>query len=315
MANAAPITITVPAVLNTPGASASVANLGPYVRTFFYNGSPGDVVLIQGSNDNVNFAAIEKADKPVTLSGSAAAGGANQEKVDDRSLFYRAVLTQGVTGGGVLTVEGEDVGFQPNALTGAFKARNVGPAANVANLAVFTVAGNDGVLNVAGDVVYLYAQTNPVQNGPYVVGGVAAGVAALTRPVWWAAGATIGAGQIVDVAAGTLFSGTQWKAFALAPFIVDAADPLVFPLFVAQRVTLVAGTVNIANVPIRSATSSQIGIRRVTPNVTALTVEYNWSALTPGALGVASLDVEAQIAAGTINNVDVSILNVSITNG
>jgi hypothetical protein len=41
---------------------------------------------------------------------------------------------------------------------------------------------------VAGDVVLLYAQTDPTENGPCVVGGVAAGVAALTRPAWWAAG-------------------------------------------------------------------------------------------------------------------------------
>lgn len=316
MSNSAPVTIAVPAIATpaTPGPSSSVSNLDADVRTLFYAGATGDVVALWGSNDNVNFAPVEYLNPQgqsirVTLSGQR-----DQVKIQDRSLFYAAVREQGA-GVGTLTVVGEDVGFQPNALTDAFKARNVGPAANVANLAAFTVAGNDGITNVAGDVVYLYAQTNPVENGPYVVGGVAAGVAPLTRPTWWASGSTIGAGQVVDVAAGTDFSGTQWKAFALAPFVVDAADPDVKPLFVALRTTLVAGTVTITTVPIRSATNSQIGIRRVTPIGTALTVEYNWSALTPGPFGTASLTVEAQIAAGTINVADASVLNVSITNG
>jgi hypothetical protein len=315
MSNAIPIAVPVPAVGAALPAGTSVQNLGPEFREFIYQGSGiTDQARLWGSNNNVNFAPVEVplpngGQEPVIFTGAQ-----DERTIDDRCLFYAVERLAG-TGPATLTVGGEDVGFQASAQLQAFKARNVGPAVNVANLAAFTVAGNDGITDVAGDVVLLYAQTDPTENGPYVVGGVAAGVAALTRPAWWPAGGLIPSGQHIDVAVGTLFAGTEWKAFTTAAFVVDAADPLLFPLFVCQRATLVLGTATIVNVPIRSTIQSQVGIRRVTPIGTALTIQYNWSAIVAGAIGVASLTVEGQIAAGTINVADLSVLAVSITNG
>lgn len=312
MSNALPISIAVPVTSSaTPGPSSSVQNLGAFIRELVYVG-PGQVE-VWTSLDNANFAPLEIVTasggmEPLRLSPTR-----DMVRVDDRGLFYACRRVDG-SGAGVLLVTGEDVGFQLSALSLAGSARNVGPAVDVPNLAAFTVAGNDGVTNVAGDVVVLYAQTDPTENGPWVVGAVAAGVAPLTRPDWWAAGATLWQ-EIVKVATGTVFSGTEWRAFSATPFIVDAADPLIMPLVVTQRATLVNGTADITNVPIRSATLSSFIINRITPIGTALTVEYNPTVITPGAVGTALLTVEGQIAAGTINVADQSILSVSVING
>lgn len=311
MSNAAPISIAVPVTPSTtPGLPSSVQNLGAFVRVLVYVG-PGQVE-IWTSLDGVNLTPLEittasGGTEPLRLSPSR-----DMVRLDDRGLFY-ACRRVDSSGAGVLLVGGEDVGFQLSALSLAGNARNVGPAVNV-NLAAFTVAGNDGVTNVAGDVVVLYAQTDPTENGPWVVGAVVAGVAALTRPIWWASGSTLWQEKI-DVAQGTVFIGTEWKTFSTTPFVVDAADPVIMPLVVAQRATLVNGTVDVTNVPIRSATLSTFVINRITPIGTALTVEYNPTVITPGPVGTALLTVEGQIAAGTINAADQSILSVSVING
>jgi hypothetical protein len=317
MSNSSPILIPVPLTIAAGlGPGVSVANLGASLRKLLFDGAaPTDQVELWGSNDGVSFARVDRVlaslseTSPVIL-----AGVSDGISIDDRSLFYAALRTGG-SGAATLSVVGEDVGFQPNALTEAFRARNVGPTGNVANLAAFTVAGNDGVTNVAGDVVFLYAQTDPTENGPWVVGGVSAGAAPLTRPVWWASGATIGADTEVAIASGAVFGTTTWQNYTAAAIVVDSDDPNVAPQYVAQRAVLALGTVAITNVPILSSTGkTQIGINRITPVATALTVQYNPSAITAGAIGVASLTVDAQLAAGTINVADLSTLNVSITN-
>ena len=107
-----------------------------------------------------------------------------------------------------------------------FNARNAGPPHDV-DVSMFPLAYNDGIKNAAGDTVVLYAQTNPAENGPWVVGRGASG-APLTRPSWWAPGATI-EGRLfgIDVARGTLFGATRWRAFA-PKFVVDVDDPIVY---------------------------------------------------------------------------------------
>jgi hypothetical protein len=69
---------------------------------------------------------------------------------------------------------------------------------NVANLAAFAVALTAITLQ-AGMRVLLTAQTNPVQNGIYVVGTVAGGTAPLTRSADFAAAATIPTGTLICV--------------------------------------------------------------------------------------------------------------------
>lgn len=315
MGNSSALSIAVlSGVSDALAASTNVQNLGPEFRTFVYVGaSANDICELWGSVDGTNFGQVERdlngQKVPVVFSGTL-----DHVVINDRSLVYATKRRAGA-GSAALSVASEDVGSQVNALTSAFKARNVGPFANVANLSAFAVAGNDGITNVAGDVVLLIAQTTPSQNGPWVVGAVSAGAAPVTRPAWWPAGGTIPAGQRIEVAAGTVYAGTSWKAMTTAAFAVDTGDPQLFPVFVAQDINLGAGTANITNVPLRGGTKTHVSVARITPNTTANTIAYNPTTITAGVPPTATLTVQAQVAAGTINNADLSLLRVGVHQG
>lgn len=207
-----------------------------------------------------------------------------------------------------------------------FRARNV-VTTNVATptgAGAYTVASastNDNVLNVAGDVIILSAQTTPAQNGPWVVGAVATGTAALTRPDWWASGSSQLTGQQIRVGGeGSVFKNTLWHAMhASDSVVIDTTDPQFFPLEVSGQSTLVAGTFTIATVPIFS-TKSNVSLVRTTANTsTATTGGYQptvagATGITAGVVGTGAVIVQACIAAGTINNADVSTLNWTIKN-
>lgn len=184
---------------------------------------------------------------------------------------------------------------------------------NVADLAVFTVAGNDGVTNVAGDTVLLINQTTPAQNGLYIVGTVGGGTAPLTRSPAAATGDTVAVGALgIAVQAGTLFAQSEWKNTAAG--VINTATMAYQPSIVTQQVTLVSGTVTVTNVPVLSATKTAFISSRVTPTGTALTINYNVVSVTPGALGTATFALQAQVAAGTINVADGSVMNVTVLN-
>ena len=187
--------------------------------------------------------------------------------------------------------------------------------ANVADLAAFAVGTNtDGLTHVEGNVVALVAQSTASQNGLYLVGAVSGGTAALTRIGSLSSGDTIAAGAVrFSVSGGTVFAHSDWKNTAAGTVGTD--DPAFYPGRVVREATLVAGTVTISNIPILSATKSLIAITRKTANTTASTVQYVTNgAATPGALGTASVAVMAAVAAGTINNADISTLEVCIIN-
>jgi len=203
--------------------------------------------------------------------------------------------------------------------TNRYKARGV-VFANVAALATFTVAANDGITYVAGDQVLLTAQTSAAQNGPYVVGTVAGGTAALTRPSWWSTKSAIQQGVVIDVGGeGTIFGGSQWKALCATGKIVDTDDPVFYPRTVRGTATLVAGTVTLGSAQglfLKSTTTSSVEISRNTANTTAATIAYAAAAgsRTAGVSGTAAVTIQAQVAAGTINNADISTLDFAITN-
>ena len=185
---------------------------------------------------------------------------------------------------------------------------------NVADLAAFTVNSNtDGLTHIEGNIVALVAQTTPAQNGLYIVGVVATGMAPLTRVVL-SSGDTIAAWSVrFSVSGGTLFAGSEWKNSAAGT--VGTNDPAFYPGRVVREAVLVAGTLAITNIPILSATKSFVGITRKTANTTASTISYATNgAATPGAIGTASVTVFATVAAGTINAADVSTLEVVIVN-
>lgn len=200
--------------------------------------------------------------------------------------------------------------------TGAIKVRAI-VTANVANLAAFNVSTNtDGVTLVGGDIVLLSAQTTAAQNGPYVVGTVSMGTAALTRPVWFAASAVIQSGFRLEVGGeGTVFKNTTWKAFAAtSTFTVGTNDPRFYPLSVSGSNALVGGVYTISTVPIFS-TKTNVLVTRTAASGTNQTTEYVLNgAPTAGVIGTGSAQIMAAKADGTLHNGDTSTVTWTVIN-
>lgn len=193
-------------------------------------------------------------------------------------------------------------------------------AANIADLAAFTVASNDGLTYAEGDLCLLVLQTTAAQCGIYKVGVVAAGVAALTRVVPHEAGRKILNGMVVEVSEGTLYAGTSWKAMCTGAKVFGTDDPLFYPRKIHSTITLVAGTLAMGATQgtwLFSTTKSDVQVTRNTAGTsTATTGGYSAAVAgrTAGKVGTAVVTVQAEVAAGTINNADVSTLDVLITN-
>jgi hypothetical protein len=133
---------------------------------------------------------------------------------------------------------------------------------NVADLAAFTVANNDGLTYAANNIVFLAKQTTGSQSGPYVVGTVAGGTAPLTRPTWWAAASVQPAGtkfRAWDVSA-TTWGGSEWFATASGNITVGTTDPVFYPAEVKATSAALSGsgTADISNTWILSATKSEV---------------------------------------------------------
>jgi hypothetical protein len=100
---------------------------------------------------------------------------------------------------------------------------------NVASLAAFTVAGNDGLTYTAGQLVLLVNQTAADEDGPYIVGTVATGVAPLTRPSWWAEESVQAHGAEFKINEGTAWKGTVWYAALAGAVTVGTSEPDFYP--------------------------------------------------------------------------------------
>lgn len=234
--------------------------------------------------------------------------------------FFRGMEADGTVR---VFVPGDDyVGIDPAETGGdvvtSLRARNV-VNGNVADLNAYTVASNaavnDATLNVEGDVVLLVAQSTAAQNGLYIVGAVAGGTAPLTRHPAMFTGRVFRAEDFdIVIAAGTVFAHSRW--FNSAAGTIGTNAPAFFPESVVVEAVLVAGTITITSVPILSATKTAIiPYRKVANTSTATTGGYVTNgAATPGALGTASVAVMAAVAAGTINNADISTLHVTFVN-
>ena len=185
------------------------------------------------------------------------------------------------------------------------------------------LGAQDGLTYVAGDVIFLplgtvgSATVAAADAGPWVVSvvGTASTKYQLVRPSWYRHGSAIVAGLEIGISGeGTLFGGCTFKAFCAAGLVVGTGAPLFYPDQVTQSVTLTSGTVTISNVPVRSATKSNFVFNRTTAGTPSNTLEYSASTITPGALGTASVVVQAQVAAGTVNASDTSVGNATIIN-
>jgi hypothetical protein len=208
---------------------------------------------------------------------------------------------------------------------------HVARVATTASLAAYTAAGGvltanangalaavDGVTLVAGDRLLLVTGAAAADNGLYTVTSVGGASAkyVLTRAPDWATGSTLLPATMVEVGPeGTLFANTTWKVMTALPVTVDTTGVSLMPRSVTQSVTLVAGTVTVSNVPIQSATKSNFLACRTTANTCSSTITYQpVGAVTPGAIGTASLVYDATVAAGTINAADISTLSLTIIN-
>lgn len=223
--------------------------------------------------------------------------------------------------------------------SGAFKVRGVATnlAAGAFSGGVFTatadgaLAAQDGLTYVAHSaavpsLIFLPEGTlttlvvSAANSGPYEVtsiGGTTSKVI-LTRPAWYRHGGQIPAGQVIDTfGTGTLYGGSQWKTFCAAGLVIGTGDPVFWPNRVVQAVTLASGTLSAAltTIPVRSATKSTIEIwsnPATAPH--ANTRVWRVSALTPGAIGTASIQVVAESAPGTTNSSDVGQYNIAANN-
>lgn len=213
---------------------------------------------------------------------------------------------------------------------GTYRARMVGTANHSLAAFVGVTGGSstntDGVLAVEGDIVILPCQTVATQNGPWEVGKVTAGTAPLNRPAWYAPASTQQtAGLRVMVGGeGTVFKNTEWKPMiAAASFVVDTTDGQWFPLYVTGKTALVAGAITIGAgatgaaptfMPIFS-TNSTLTLFRITANTTAATVMYAQNGNATASPTVGAISGFATVAAGTLNNADISTMGWEISNG
>lgn len=232
------------------------------------------------------------------LAGSGAGGGGGGGGTSPSTAFKaRAVLTSVASytaSGGVITASS----------TGA-------------------IGAQDGVTLAAGDEVLLPAgiAAAAADSGPYVVtdpGGATKFV--LTRPDWWAHGAAIAQGAIIEVGGeGTNFAGSTWKALCAKGKLVDTDDPTLYPKDQRFTVTLSSGAYRIGaggggeNLFLLAGANIQ-----ATMNTPAGTLGTNKLGVpsgtrTTGYAGTAHVAVNSYVDAGTISG-ETSTVDVLVSN-
>lgn len=198
---------------------------------------------------------------------------------------------------------------------------------------VADIAGsNDGINYLAGDGLLLFNQNfdgatpkNPEQNGPWIVGTVVAGVAPLSRPLWWQNGLIVQTGsvQIRTGAEGVVYGNTDWVPMGrqdasgqvLAPtntITVGVDDPGVYPQALTMLLEFTNGATGIY-VPVLSD-ASFVGVTKYRNTANAATVSYK-AFLTAGNLDFSGrIDIAALTAAGATNAAENGSAFVSLVN-
>lgn len=188
------------------------------------------------------------------------------------------------------------------------------------NTSAFSVANRDGITYVAGDLVLLVKQSTPAQNGVWYVDAPSGGVANLERTSGWSSGATIRRGDAVDVGfEGTLYGGTRWRVTSSGNVVVDTDDPALYPEKCLARVTLASGQYTMGSAEglwLLSAAGSRVSATRVAGSGTTLTLEYAApsASRTAGPVGTGAVLLRAEVAGGTVNVLDASVVDVTVHN-
>lgn len=179
----------------------------------------------------------------------------------------------------------------------------------------------DGVALALGDRVLLTLGAAGADNGAYVVTSIGSANApwSMTRVPDMAHGDVIAAGQVYEVSEGTVYANTQWKNTLPGPWTVGTGSPAPYPRKVSGSAVLVAGTFTISCAVFSTSTTS-VALERIVANTcTATAGGYHptnggANGITAGPHGTGSIIVQATVAAGTINNADISTLNWMVTN-
>lgn len=186
---------------------------------------------------------------------------------------------------------------------------------NVSLTAFAAVAGgtpDDGNTYGLGQRVLLVGQTTPEQNGIYVVGPAAAGVAPLYRAADWQAGSVQPSESVIRLSEGTYWSqaGKEWFASATGGITVGTTDPAFYPKRQRGTATLVAGTktVNAALVgaPVYVLAGAHVNLTAKTPGGTQGFLSYGTPTANHGA---------GAFTATSSNNADTSVVAFEIVNG
>ncbi len=188
------------------------------------------------------------------------------------------------------------------------------------------LAAQDGMTIAVGDVLWLPAGLTNItavsDSGPYVVTalGAVGSKWSMKRPAWWPTSAAFGAGipmgqQVQMGPEGTVYFNQQWKSWAAPGQVVDTNDPVMYPVKMTVRATLLTGSasVTIASIPIRNAAACGFSIEYISGAAKSTTVGYAPTTITPGALNTASLVISAMIAGMTAaGSGDVSVVSVTV---
>jgi hypothetical protein len=259
---------------------------------------------LSGTLSAAGYVAQVRADGKVKLRIDPSVYLVNQEALpaatrDDTVRAVATSLPAGTFSGGVLTLTA----------TGAFSTAQDG----------VTLAVGDKFIIPAGTITTLVVSA--ANSGVYEVTGLGStGVSAtFTRSPKWAHGAVITPETKIRVGGeGTLFKGTVWTADpATATKVVGTDDPILYPEKVIQTVALSSSAATITNVPIKSATKSNVhAALAAVGGTTTSTIGYGIIvAPTAGGIGTASTVVNAIASGGTKNgSSDTSSLIVTILN-
>jgi hypothetical protein len=217
--------------------------------------------------------------------------------------------------------------------------------ASTANVTLSSVSTTlDGKTIVAGDRILFKDQSTHSQNGIYIAGTVSGGNAPMTRAPEMASATDVQSGLLVAVSEGTAGANTVWQmttagwpgakvlgtdtldfglvtsaalssstpaaigttaAIGVGATAARADHVHIYPAAQYGTVVLVAGTATVSTAAVTA--NSRVFFTRTTSNTTTLTLAYACTTKTPGAPG--SFVVQAQVAAGTLNNADISTLD------
>lgn len=310
---------------NTAGTNGQLRTRIKTGQYWVDNGSSTDTVLVTDiGNDcfGLDDHTVARTDKGGTLSRAG--------KIIDVSSTLGVLVCFGVAlagSGTQLPATLNDLGYHAPVRC-VFPTNFAG--ANVAGVLTATsngaLATQDGVTPALGDRVLLAGQTTAADNGPYVVTslGGASAKAILTRAADAATGAAIVNGETVNVSEGTIGSGTCWIARATgAGNLVGTNDPKFYPESQRFSVTLVAGTYTIgaggggeALFLFSTATSVVVATRKTAAGTVTTTIMYGapGASRIAGIAGTAAVNILAEVAAGTVENTDTSVIDVLVTN-